>query len=151
MRSCSFLLCLAIGITLLTSSCQDNVQDRPNVIIIFPDQFRQYSLGFWSQEENRKYLQGNPDPVSTPALDKLANQGIVFSRSVSNYPLCSPYRGMLLSGMYPDKNGLTTNCRSDRDVGLRKDIDCITDIYAREGYNVSYFGKCHWGENRTSL
>jgi arylsulfatase A-like enzyme len=46
--------------------------------------------------------------------------------------------------MYPDKNGLTTNCRSDRDVGLRKDIDCITDIYARQGYNVSYFGKCHW-------
>lgn len=144
MRLTACFLIFVFAITLFTSSCYNKAQDQPNVIIIFPDQFRQYSLGFWSQEENRKYLQGNPDPVLTPALDKLAKQGIVFSRSVSNYPLCSPYRGMLLSGMYPDKNGLTTNCRSDRDVGLRKDIDCITDIYAREGYNVSYFGKCHW-------
>jgi arylsulfatase A-like enzyme len=113
-------------------------------MIIFPDQFRQYSLGFWSQPGNAQHLQGNPDPVVTPALDKLANQSVVFSRSVSNYPLCSPYRGMLLSGMYPSKNGLTTNCRSDRDVGLNVDAQCITDVYAQAGYNVSYFGKCHW-------
>ena len=133
-----------IFIIFLITSCGESKQNRPNVMIIFPDQFRQYSLGFWSQNENARYLQGMGDPVVTPALDKLASQGIVFSRSVSNYPLCSPYRGMLLSGMYPDRNGLTTNCRSDREVGLKKDIECITDVYANAGYNVSYFGKCHW-------
>ena len=84
-------------------------EDLPNIIYIFPDQYRNYSLGFWSQGNNARYLQGNPDPVSTPALDNLAREGIVFCRAVSNYPLCSPYRGMLLSGMYPDHNGLTTN------------------------------------------
>ena len=125
-------------------SCSSEKVGPPNIMIIFPDQYRQYSLGFWSQPGNEKYLQGAPDPVSTPALDRLANQGIVFSRSVSNYPLCSPYRGMLLSGMYPDRNGLTTNARSDRDVKLRSDAVCITDVFARAGYNVSYFGKCHW-------
>lgn len=138
------LFLFVIASPLFFASCNEAEEERPNIMIIFPDQFRQYSLGFWSLDENARYLQGQGDPVITPALDKLANQGIVFSRSVSNYPLCSPYRGMLLSGMYPDKNGLTTNCRSDREVGLRKDIDCMTDVYAKAGYNVSYFGKCHW-------
>lgn len=121
---------------------KDNIP--PNIIYIFPDQYRNYSLGFWSQASHEKYLQGSPDPVSTPALDKLASEGIVFNRAVSNYPLCSPYRGMLLSGLYPDRNGLTTNCRDDRDVQLKRDALCITDILAQAGYNVSYFGKCHW-------
>ena len=124
--------------------CAPQESKSPNIMIIFPDQFRQYSLGFWSQDGNEQYLQGNADPVSTPALDKLASEGIVFSRSVSNFPLCSPYRGMLLSGMYPDKNGLTNNCRADREVHLKTETVCITDVMAKAGYNVSYFGKCHW-------
>lgn len=126
------------------ASCTPEKAEQPNVMIIFPDQYRQFSLGFWSQGDHRQYLQGAPDPVHTPALDRLANQGIVFNRAVSNYPLCSPFRGMLLSGMYPDRNGLITNCRADREVSLREDIDCITDVYANAGYNVAYFGKCHW-------
>lgn len=134
-----------IGILILFClSCNPKKPTRPNVILIFPDQYGQYSLGFWSQGDHAKYIQGNPDPISTPALDKLANEGIVFSRAVSNYPLCSPYRGMLLSGMYPDHNGLTTNCRADRDMQLRSDATCITDVFSSAGYHVSYFGKCHW-------
>ena len=123
---------------------QQKEKNLPNIIYIFPDQYRNYSLGFWSQSGNAKYLQGYPDPVSTPALDKLASEGLVFNRAVSNFPLCSPYRGMLLSGMYPDQNGLTTNCRDDRDAQLKTDVVCITDVFAQAGYNVSYFGKCHW-------
>ena len=126
------------------ASCSRKKDERPNVMIIFPDQYRQFSLGFWSQDDHSKYLQGAPDPVHTPALDRLANQGVVFSRAVSNFPLCSPFRGMLMSGMYPDQNGLTTNCRSDRELSLREDIECVTDVYAKAGYNVAYFGKCHW-------
>lgn len=119
----------------------------PNVIIIFPDQFRNYSLGIWSQPGYSQYIPGTPDPVSTPALDKLASESIVFNRAVSNFPVCSPYRAMLLSGLYPDHNGVTTNCRNDRVVSLRTDATCVTDVFAEAGYNVSYFGKAHWLKN----
>ena len=126
-------------------ACQNpEIKSQPNIIFIFPDQFRLYSLGLWSEGDNSKHIQGRPDPVSTPNIDNLAKQGIVFSRAVSNYPLCSPYRGMLFSGMYPDKNGLTTNCRDDKEVQLKTELTCITDVFAQAGYNVSYFGKCHW-------
>jgi len=135
-----------ISFVLSISSCTSEVEKGPpNIIFIFPDQYRTYSLGFWSQDGNEQYIQGKPDPVFTPNLDKLANEGIVFSRAVSNYPLCSPYRGMLMTGMHPDHNGLTTNCRADRpNVQLKRDAECITDVFSKAGYNVAYFGKCHW-------
>lgn len=138
------IVALLLATFFISCEQKSEVKKQPNVIFIFPDQYRSYSLGFWSEGDNAKHLQGQPDPVNTPNLDKLANEGIVFSRAVSNFPLCSPYRGMLLSGMYPDRNGLTTNCRADRDVQLKTNATCITNIFANAGYNVSYFGKCHW-------
>jgi len=138
-----YLIVVALAASLAACK-QQQKENQPNILYIFPDQYRNYSMGFWSQSGNEKYLQGSPDPVSTPALDRLASGGLVFNRAVSNFPLCSPYRGMLLSGMYPGQNGLTTNCRDDRDAQLKTDAVCITDIFAQAGYNVSYFGKCHW-------
>lgn len=116
----------------------------PNVLIIYPDQLRRYSAGFWSEEKYRKHTIGEPDPVLTPNMDKLAKNGVVFTQAVSNFPLCSPARGMLLSGMYPEQNGIWNNCHKNRDDSLRDDIPTITDLFFEAGYNTSYFGKGHW-------
>ncbi|TKG95484.1 sulfatase [Puteibacter caeruleilacunae] len=138
---------LLTGMVGMTLGVQAQKASKPNVIYIFPDQYRNYSMGFWSQGDNAKHLQGNPDPVSTPRIDQLASEGVVFSRAVSNFPLCSPYRGMLLSGMYPNQNGIYSNCRNDRTDQLKKDANCITDVFSDAGYHVGYFGKCHWEKN----
>ncbi|UXX79071.1 sulfatase [Reichenbachiella carrageenanivorans] len=145
------LLTIAYVLIVALSGCGSQKsaveEQQPNVIFIFPDQFRNSSLGIWSQPGYDQHLQGNPDPVNTPALDKMAAEGVVFSQAVSNFPLCSPYRAMMLSGMYPDTNGATNNCRMDRESSLRSDVTAITDVFAQGGYNVSYFGKCHWLKN----
>jgi len=120
----------------------------PNVIYIFPDQLRNYSLGFWNQGDNVSHLQGAiSDPVNTPAIDSLASNSVVFSHAISNHPLSSPYRGMLLTGMYPYQNGITTNCKRGRSEQLISEATCLTDVYSEAGYDVAYFGKCHWQEN----
>jgi len=117
---------------------------KPNVLIIFPDQLRRYSAGFWSEEPYKNLAVGNPDPVITPNIDKLAKNGVVFTHAVSNFPLCSPYRGMLLSGCYPQQNGIWNNCKAGRNHSLKNDIPTIPDLFLKAGYNTSYFGKCHW-------
>ncbi|AWW33053.1 sulfatase [Echinicola strongylocentroti] len=119
----------------------------PNVIFIFPDQFRNFSLGIWSEPGYDEFIPGDPDPVSTPALNQLASESVVFSNAVSNFPLCSPYRAMMLSGMYPNSNGVNANCRKDRDVSLRTDAECMSDVFSKAGYAVSYFGKAHYLKN----
>jgi arylsulfatase A-like enzyme len=129
---------------LFSFACLADNGQKPNVIFIFPDQFRNFSLGFWSQDDNASHIQGKPDPTHTPALDKLANDGVVFNRAMSNFPLCSPFRGMLMSGKYPYKNGITANCHKNRKVGIKADGKSMANIFTNEGYETAYFGKCHW-------
>lgn len=146
---------VAIFLAVLSVSCKSETKqiesktntEKPNVLIIFPDQLRRYSAGYWSKAPYNEHVIGKPDPVITPNIDKLAEKGVVFTQAISNYPLCSPYRGMLLSGMYPEQNGIWNNCRKDRTDGLKDEVKTITDLFYNEGYNTSYFGKCHYIQN----
>ncbi|TGV04767.1 sulfatase family protein [Flavivirga rizhaonensis] len=117
---------------------------KPNILIVFPDQLRRYSAGFWSEAPYKDLVVGKPDLVVTPTIDRLAKNGVVFTQAVSNYPLCSPYRGMLMSGKYPEQNGIWNNCKVGRDHSLKDDIPTIPDLFLNAGYNTAYFGKCHW-------
>jgi len=141
-------------LTLFVISCssnkktkQETAKKKPNVLIIFPDQLRRYSAGFWSEEPYKDFVKGKSDPVVTPTIDALAKSGIVFTSAISNFPLCSPYRGMLMSGRYPEQNGIWNNCRVGRNESLKDDITTIPDLFLDAGYNTSYFGKCHWLKN----
>ena len=118
--------------------------EKPNVLLIYPDQLRRYSAGFWHMPAYRPHVIGAPDPVFTPSIDQLATNGIVLTNALSNFPLCSPHRGMLLSGRYPSNNGLMNNARPGRPDSLRSDIDIITDVFHTARYDVAYFGKAHW-------
>ncbi|MFC1518603.1 sulfatase [Pseudomonadota bacterium] len=128
---------------------EDGVNNAPaNVIIIVADQMRRSSMSFWQQPDFIEKLNGNADFVYTPNLDLLANNGVVFTDAIANYPLCSPFRGMLLSGRYPNNNGVDNNTRTDRpSVGLRTDISTLPQILNHEGYNTALVGKGHWHNN----
>jgi len=123
-------------------------ENRPNILIIFPDQLRRYSAGFWAKDKFKKYAIGETDPVVTPNIDRLAEQGVVVTNAISNFPLCSPFRGMFLSGSYPEQNGIWGNCKIGRAFSLKADIATIPDVFYEAGYDTSYFGKCHWLINK---
>ena len=127
-----------------TAKAEETVSEKPNVLMIFPDQLRRYSAGYWSDAKYKEHAIGTPDPVTTPTIDKLAENGVVFTHAISNYPLCSPFRGMLMSGMYPEQSGIWNNCRDGREDSLNDDIPMLTDLFFEAGYNTAYFGKFHW-------
>lgn len=105
----------------------------PNLVFVFPDQFRAQAMGFMGE-----------DPVRTPVLDRFAAQSVVFTNAVGNQPLCSPYRAMLLTGRWPYSTGVVTNCNSSRpDVYLREHEVCLSDVLAQAGYATGYIGKWH--------
>jgi len=107
----------------------------PNLVFVFPDEFRQQAIGFMGQ-----------DPVVTPNLDAFGKQGVVFTQAVSNCPICSPYRAMFLTGKYPVSNGVITNCYSDtirHGIELKDDEQCLTDVLHNAGYHQGYIGKFH--------
>lgn len=114
---------------------EKNLINRPNIVFIIPDQFRQQAMGFRGE-----------DPVITPHLDRFAKEALSLENAISNYPVCSPYRGMLFSGQYPWSNGLTTNCNTlTRNFGvyLKEKQVCLTDILSKNDYDCGYIGKWH--------
>lgn len=129
---------------LALTGCMKAEEQKPNIIYIFPDQFRNQAMGFWNEPEYAEHIGWKADPVSTPRLDGFADESIVFSRAVSNCPLSSPYRGIFLSGMYPEQNGVTLNCMAERpESSLREDAVCISDVLNANGYSCGYIGKLH--------
>lgn len=131
-----FLILVVTSINFISFTPKDkNLGKKPNLLFIFPDQFRIQSMGFM-----------NEDPVLTPHIDKLATEGMVFTNAVSNRPLCSPYRAMLMTGKYPFSNGVQTNCNtSSKKYGnfLKDDEICFSDVLKANGYYAGYIGKWH--------
>ena len=118
--------------------------EHPNIIYVFPDQYRNQAMGFWNQEDFRDKVNFRADPVHTPNLDAFARESVVLTSAQSNCPLSSPHRGMLLTGMYPNRSGVPLNCNSTRPISsLRDDAECIGDVFSKAGYDCAYFGKLH--------
>lgn len=111
------------------------MSSKPNIIFVVADEFRQQSMGFMKQ-----------DPVITPNIDRFAKESLVLTNAVSTMPMCSPYRGMLFTGMYPYSNGIIENVNSMHTkygIYLKEDARCISDVLAENNYNCGYVGKYH--------
>lgn len=128
----------------ITSTITAQMSDHPNVIYVFPDQFRNCALNFWGDKEFQSYVNFKADPTHTPNLNKFARESVVLSSAQSNCPLSSPYRAMLLTGLYPDANGVMLNCLEKRPISnLRQDVITISDVFSQNGYDCGYIGKYH--------
>ncbi len=138
-------IAILMGLGLGLTSCKtQTLKKKPNVIYVFPDQFRKHALGIWQKPEFKNTIRTAGDPVKTPQLDQFASDAIVFTNMVSNSPICSPHRGSLFTGLYPEASGVALNCNSSRPVSsLRQDATCISDVLLSEGYNTAYIGKWH--------
>jgi len=110
------------------------VASKPNIVFVFADQWRGEAMGY----------AGNKD-VITPNLDKLASEGVAFSNATSTYPVCTPYRAMLLTGLYGLKTGMFMN-----DIPLNPKVNSLGKIVKKEGYNTAYIGKWHVDGNGRS-
>ena len=100
---------------------------QPNLLFIFSDEHRACSLS------------GEPYcDVQTTHLRRLAREGIRFGNCISNYPVCSPYRAMLLSGRWPFQTGVVDNA-----LRLRDEEFSLGEAFRRAGYHTGYIGKWH--------
>ena len=100
---------------------------KPNVVLVFADQWRAQATGY----------AGDPN-VKTPHLDALSRESLNFTLAVSNCPVCSPYRGSLITGQYPLTNGIFVN-----DVPLDPGAVTMGKVFAEAGYDTAYIGKWH--------
>lgn len=108
---------------------------KPNFVFIMVDQWRGQAMGFLGIE-----------PVITPNIDALAKESRVFTRTIANYPVCSPSRAMMMSGVLSFKNGVYDNANTvsaPYGVELTHKQICWSDLLKKQGYSNGYIGKWH--------
>ena len=107
----------------------------PNIIMIVVDDLRWDEFG----------LSGHPY-AETPAIDRLATEGAMFTNAFHAVPLCSPNRASLLTGQYPSRHGIIDNVARNR-ASHRLHTFPI-DLHAA-GYETAFVGKWHMGNDPT--
>ncbi|MDI3313408.1 MAG: sulfatase [Mycobacterium sp.] len=79
--------------------------------------------------------------VSSPRLDRLAAEGILFTRAHATAPLCSPSRGSLFTGRYPQSNGLIGLAHHGWEY--RPGVRTLPQILSEYGWYSALFGMQH--------
>jgi arylsulfatase A-like enzyme len=108
------------------------MSSQPNIVFVFADQWRRHALGAMQE-----------DPVITPAFDAFARESVLFENAISGCPVCSPFRASLMTGLYPNHHGVTTNCMPGNGVGLRPTNRSFAWALKDAGYQTAYIGKWH--------
>ena len=122
----------------------DSQERQPNILFILIDDMGYADLGCY----------GN-DKVKTPAIDRLAKEGIRFTGYYASAPICSPSRVAVFTGQYPSRWGITSYLDSrakNEERGMRNFLDlrppAIAKILSRPGYYTAHIGKWHMGGGR---
>ncbi|MFW6006868.1 MAG: sulfatase [Halanaerobiales bacterium] len=103
-------------------------KNRTNILLIHTDEHRQDCLGAYENKE-----------INTPNIDKLAEEGVTYHNSFTPFPVCTPSRYSLLTGLYPHQHmGWTNHCN------FPQGMDTFPEILRENGYNTKAVGKMHF-------
>ncbi|MBM4077221.1 MAG: iduronate-2-sulfatase, partial [Planctomycetes bacterium] len=105
---------------------------QPNVLFIAVD-----DLNHWVGHLGR-----NPQ-TKTPNIDRLASQGVTFTKAYCTAPLCNASRASLMSGLRPSTTGCYTNSQNWRQA-INED-KLLNSHFARAGYLTFGAGKIYHG------
>jgi arylsulfatase A-like enzyme len=115
------------------------VSTGPDVLLLLTDQER-YDVT----------APDGPD-VETPNIDRLADDGMTFTRAYTPISICTSARGSLLSGQYPHNHGMLNNCHEPDAIraNFPEEIPTFGELLSEAGYATTYVGKWHVGRDQT--
>ena len=111
-------------------------EKRPNLIFILADDLGYGELGCYGQEK-----------IRTPALDRMAKEGLRFTRFHAGFPVCLPSRNTLMTGQH------TGHCRCRKNGGggshpmLAAEDTTIAAVLKAAGYKTAMIGKWSLGDH----
>ncbi|MDP6354595.1 MAG: sulfatase-like hydrolase/transferase [Planctomycetota bacterium] len=104
----------------------------PNILLIHSDQHRYDCVG------------GHGHPLlKTPAMDRLAAEGVDCTHSFCPIPLCVPARASLMSGQFPTGHLGIANFDTEAPRPFNDDVPLFSHLLNEAGYNLGYVGKWH--------
>lgn len=130
-----FLLRIALSIIMLTFSLK-SISQKPNIIYILADDLGYGDVGVY-----------NPlSKISTPSIDALANEGMLFTDAHSSSSVCTPTRYGILTGRYAWRTHLKNGVLWSYDKPLiSANRLTVAQLLKNQGYQTACIGKWHLG------
>jgi len=131
------ILFIALFGFLFSQGTAQNKSNQPNIILIMADDLGYGDISCYGS-----------DYIQTPALDKMASEGIKFTDYHSNGAVCTPTRAALMTGNYQQRSGLEGVIYVQKDkriYGLSPTQKTLAKIFKEQGYKTGLFGKWHLG------
>jgi len=139
-----FVVLFILGPRFFAQAAAKLKTNKPNILIILTDDMGFGDIGCYG---------GNFAP--TPNVDRMANEGIRFTKYYSASPICSPSRTGILTGMAPARWNITSylqtregNRKCEQADFLSASAPTMARILKTAGYATGHFGKWHMGGGR---
>ncbi|MDH5367277.1 MAG: sulfatase [Cyclobacteriaceae bacterium] len=130
---------LAISILIIVFvSCENSKEDdqkgsieRPNILFIMADDHAYQAISVYSDKL-----------LKTPNIDRIADQGMLFTNACVTNSICAPSRATILTGKHTHINGKIDN-------RMPFDTTQVTfpQLFQNAGYETAMYGKLHFGNN----
>lgn len=110
------------------------VEPAPDVVLILVDDLGWAELGCYGNRFNE-----------TPHADRLAREGMVFTRAYSPAPVGLPARAALMTGQAPARLGVLDHRRSDTRWQVPREMLSLAELFQTAGYSTGIAGKWQLG------
>jgi len=129
-----FFMSTFILLLFLQNAVMAQSDKLPNFIIIFCDDMGYSDIGPFGAKG-----------YDTPHLDKMAEEGLIFTEFYVGYSVCTPSRAALLTGCYPGRLSILRNFNPKSKSGLNPDEMTIAEVLKQKKYATAMYGKWHLG------
>lgn len=115
-------------------------EKKPNVVVVFCDDLGYGDVGCFGATG-----------YATPAVDRLAKEGMRFTDFYVAQAVCSASRCGLLTGCYPNRLGILGALGPKAKTGLNPQERTLGELFRENGYATAIFGKWHLGDDASLL
>ncbi|MEO9805248.1 MAG: sulfatase/phosphatase domain-containing protein [Reichenbachiella sp.] len=133
MKSERNLILFLLALLILSACSEDKKENpgRPNILFIMADDHAYQAISAYSDKL-----------LKTPNIDRIANEGMLFTNACVTNSICAPSRATILTGKHTHINGKIDN-------GMPFDTTQVTfpQLFQKAGYQTAMYGKLHFGNN----
>lgn len=127
------LALVGLGALSLFAACTQKIPEpqRPNIIFIMSDDHAYQAISAYSDKL-----------IQTPNIDRIANQGMLFTNACVTNSICAPSRATIMTGKHCHITGKIDNVFPFDTTNVTFPV-----LMHKAGYQTAMFGKLHFGNN----
>lgn len=131
-KNTSLLMLAGLAGSLFSCADDKNKQDQPpNILFVMSDDHAYQAISAYQDHL-----------IETPNIDRLAEEGILFTNACVTNSICAPSRAVILTGKHNHING-----KIDNHTPFDTTQVTFPQIFQQAGYQTAMFGKLHFGNN----